>query len=86
MKQDTVLVGHNPGAVKAGIWLTDGADNFEVKEMQNRRGEPWVKLKNVTSPELEAEDWFRLQDILELGFYRRPGPTRRRYGVRRGRK
>lgn len=81
----TVLVGQQPRAVKVGIWLTDGTDNFEVKDIQDRKGERWVELENITSPELEARGWFRLEDIYELGFYRRPGPTRRRYGVREGR-
>lgn len=82
----TVLVGQNPAAVKTEVWLTDGIDNFEVKDSHYRDGSMWFELLNVTSPELEARAWFRLEDMHELAFYRNPGPTRRRYGVRKGRR
>lgn len=79
-------MGQMPKAVKIGVWLTDGTDNYVVKDAHHRDGSPWFELLNITSPELELRAWFRLEDIYELAFYRNPGPTRRRYGVRRGRK
>ncbi len=79
-----VLVGQAPAMVKLGVWLTDGVDNYEVRDTHYRDGEPWFELLNLTSPELEARAWFRLEDLHELAFYRNPGPTQRRYGVRKG--
>lgn len=80
-----VLVGHKPDAVGLDVVLTDGTDNYRVKDRHYRDGSLWFELLNITSPGLEARAWFRLEDMSELAFYRTPGPTRRRYGVRKGR-
>jgi hypothetical protein len=78
-----VLVGQMPNEVKVDVVLTDGTDNFQVKDRHYREGSLWFELLNITSPELEARGWFRLEDMYELAFYRTPGPTRRRIGVRK---
>jgi hypothetical protein len=81
-----VLVGQMPKEVKIGVVLTDGVDEFGVKDEHIRNGTPWFELLNITSPELEARAWFALEDLYELAFAKAPGPSRRRFGVMRGNK
>lgn len=79
-----MLVGQQPSAVSRGVVLADGVDHYRVEDEAVKGGEKWFELANISSPELELRRWFRLADMSELFFDKKPGGKQRRYGVRRG--
>lgn len=81
---EIILVGQRPAAVKLGTVLTDGTDHYKVIDRHSKAGEQWFYLENITSPELEARSWFRLEDMYELAFDRVPGGRRKKHGVAKG--
>lgn len=81
---EIILVGQRPAALKFDVVVTDGADHFKCIDRMDKDGIPWVRLENITRPELEARSWFRLEDCYELAYDKVPGGRRKKHGVAKG--